>query len=249
MCALYLSGIFSEEYASSPGRVKITFPVVTNLFGGKPEIYNDTVIGLLTTEPSISTNNKWGPILGDISSLTFLTSLIGSQNLVSWVGASAQCWKGTDPIRMSFEFYLINYKRGLKLEEKIKNLTKLTSLSQSGNDYTQSFTVQVHSGYATDALRNNMEFFSNGGLTKEETLKRGESYLSKPVTGVPGTCIVEIGSRIRIKNLLVARIDVTPSVTEVFSLGEPTKPLYYRVGISMLGIQPLLSTDVEEMFL
>ena len=57
------------------------------------------------------------------------------------------------------DFYLINYKRGLKLEKGLKALTKLTALVLDRNSLTSVF---VHGGYETNVLATNMSRFNNG---------------------------------------------------------------------------------------
>ena len=93
--------------------------------------------------------------------------------MFSWIGASVMCWKGTDPLRLSLDFYLINYKKGLELEEKLEALTKLTALAEikaNNNDIMGKISVAVHGGYSADALSDNQSMFNNKGYVRSQRL-------------------------------------------------------------------------------
>ena len=247
---LFLDGIFSES-CSSPSKVKLTFSEWTGN-ASKPSV----LCGLLASEPTITTQNKWGPIISNISELSDLSSLMGAQSMFTWIGASVMCWKGTSPLMVSLDFYLINYKRGLRLEEGLTSLTKLTSMSKiEANNVVSQVAVAVHGGYAANTVLNtNASMFDNSyyvddkkSNSKGNALNRisefGHMYL---VNGEApqGTLSVSIGNRVSLSNLLVTRIDTTPSTAEV----EEGKALFYRVNMSLTGARPLLSTDVDNMF-
>ena len=111
---LFLDGIYDEGRLSA-STVVIRYPTVDG--GSRPSMR-----GLMTSEPTLSSKNKWGPILNDITNIQDVASLLGSSEMWSWIGASVMCWKGTEPIKTNIEFYLINYKRGLNLERKLKEI-------------------------------------------------------------------------------------------------------------------------------
>ena len=107
---LFLDGIFNDGNRS-PSAITIRYPVVY------PDGYDDdTITGLLISEPTMSTSINWGPILNDLSNIQDISSLIGASQMWTWIGASAMCWKGTSPLTTSVEFYLINYKPGSSSE-------------------------------------------------------------------------------------------------------------------------------------
>ena len=241
---LFLDGIFGEDKCTSPNRVKLNF---TSFDDGtyKPRV----LYGLLASEPTVSTGNKWGPVLSDISTLTDFSSIIGNQNMFSWIGASVQCWKGTDPIKVGVDFYLINYKRGLQLEERLKELTKLTALTEvkGDNKLMSKIAVSVHGGYAANVISSNESYFQNVNFIENASnyVERGKDVFHEAEAMTPkGTVTLYIGNKMAIRNLLVARIDSTPSMVEVAN----GKPLYYRVSVSFIGVKPLLSPDVDKMF-
>ena len=152
MSGLFLEGIF--DGSAYPSAVLIDYPIVID----KDSTGTRQMTGLLVSEPTISSANSWGPILNDVTNLQDLASLLGTSDMWSWIGASVMCWKGTSPIKTSIEFYLINYKRGLNLEQKIKDLSILTSMTNIGDNAK----VRVHGGYEPRVLETNRAFFNNG---------------------------------------------------------------------------------------
>ena len=246
---LFLDGIFTEENRA-PSAVSIKYPVVDQ--EGKA-MGRHVLTGLLVNEPTVSSSNRWGPILNDITNIQDVASLLGSENMWSWIGASVMCWKGTDPIKTSIDFYLINYKRGLNFQAKLKELNFLTSLRDIG----KRVAVSVHGGYAPPVLEDNQAMFNNG-IVKDSEGNKQEGWLAsalKPFdlsgndeaqkTLDQGTVQILFGKKMQLVNMLVQRLDVTPSIVEV-----PTgEPLYYRVSMSLTGARPLLSTDIDIMYL
>lgn len=246
---LFLDKIFSEL---SPSSILIRFPVVNKPNSGNRDGSTvSSLYGLLTSEVSISSQNKWGPILNDVTNIQDISSLLGETHMWSWIGASTMCWKGTEPLKTGFEFFLINYKKGLCLENKLTQLNYLTSLS----NIDKNIAVKVHGGYAAQTLNTNKKLFNNGAAS------RGDSALSDflfPFTPLVdafadeddknvennGIVNIYIGNKIALKKMLVSRLDVTPSLVEL----PDGLPLYYRVSISLTGTQPLLSTDVDKMY-
>ena len=116
---LFIENIF-QEGNSSPSSVRITMPDNRT----QSNIGNIDLTGLMIGDPSFTAQNKWGTILDDFSNLQDVSSLSGWGSQFSWINASTMCWKGTAPLNLSIEFYLINYKRGLNLEDQLKRLIK-----------------------------------------------------------------------------------------------------------------------------
>ena len=236
---LFLDGIFDEGNIS-PSSVYIRYPVV-----GLST--RNSINGLLISEPTMSSGNTWGPILNDVSNIQDIASLIGSPQMWSWIGASVMCWKGTSPLKTSIEFYLINYKPNLGLEQKLKELNYLTSLY----DVNREVAVQVHGGYSAKVLEKNRSFFDNevkrdkGESNSNFITRQLERFNSDDLINMEeGTITIEFGRKLFIRNMLIQRLDVTPSIVEV----PDGKPLYYRVSMSLTGSRPLLSTDVDRMY-
>jgi hypothetical protein len=241
---LFLDGIFDESRVS-PSSVNIKFPV--RMTGTR-----EYLTGLLISEPTISSQNKWGPILSDITNIQDVASLLGSEHMWSWIGASVMCWKGTDPVKTTVEFYLINYKKNLRIEEKLKDLNYLTSLYDEG----KNISVGVHGGYKARVLETNRTHFNNG-LPKREGKMTSREYLERALGDYKltrgdeswqnmeeGTIAIQFGNKMVLRNMLIGRLNVTPSIVEV----PDGKPLYYRVSMDLTGSRPLLSTDVDDMY-
>lgn len=242
---LYLDGIFGAIGQGAPSVITIDYPIA----GEKGEGYRSTIQGLLVNEPTLSSSVKWGPILNDLTNIQDVASLLGSPHMWSWIGASVMCWKGTAPLTTSIDFYLINYKRGLGLEQSLKELNYLTSLTQAGN-----VAIQVHGGYSAKVLEINKTIFNNGRPRK---VKRGEDVPTKIAEDLKdfrayaedkrmeeGTLRIQLGDKIKLRNMLLNRLDITPSIVEV----PDGKPLYYKISMSLTGSRPLLSTDIDNMY-
>ena len=243
--ALFLDGLFDSETTGKlpPSAIKIFFPVL-NTQNGAVRSY-ENIQGLLTNEVTVSSQVKWGTILNDVSNLQAVASLLGSAKMWTWIGASTMCWYGTEPIKTGFEFYLINYKRGMKLEEKLKNLNILTSLVKA-----DKVRVYVHGGYEANVLTSNSAIFNNKVEEARENQIQGASIfetlgnIGDSAASDKGTISVLVGNKVKLDRMLIQRLDVTPSTVEVVD----GLPLYYRVSLSLTGSQPLLSTQVEEMY-
>ena len=64
---LFLDGIFDENYMS-PNKIKISF---TEWVGN--QAVPKSMCGLLASEPTITTSNKWGPVIQNIENLQTLS--------------------------------------------------------------------------------------------------------------------------------------------------------------------------------
>ena len=104
MAKLFLEGIF-ENNSESPSSVKIHCSPSADAVG---EI---NLTGLMLSDPSFSAQNKWGPVINDVTNLQDLGSMLKTESLFSWISSSVMCWKGTSPLSLAIDFYLINYKK------------------------------------------------------------------------------------------------------------------------------------------
>lgn len=241
--SLFLEGLFDENSTSKlpPSAIKIYFPVLDST--GKNRGI-ERLQGLLTSDVAFSSQIKWGSILNDVSNLQAVASLLGQQKMWTWIGASTMCWYGTEPIKTGFEFYLINYRRNLGLEDKLTKFNYLTSLFKAG-----AASVYVHGGYAPPVLEPNSKVFDNGEKSGTSKASLIEEFL-KPFDKQElydyneGTVSIRVGNKIKLSKMLVQRLDVTPSIVEV----PDGLPLYYKVSVSLIGHQPLLSTQVADMY-
>ena len=251
MAKLFLDGIFNDNGTNgSPSAVYISVPNPSN----KPSDKLPQLTGLMVGDPTWGASNTWGTVINDISNLSDISSLIGSESMFSWINASTMCWKGTAPLNIGIEFYLINYKKGLNLETNLRAFVKLASLYKDPDATAgANYKVLVHGGYAADVLQGNKKAFFDSvkdveGLKKadaatfNEKLYGGSSYAQ-------GALQLQFGHKSKISNLLLSKVSVTESTVEVADQnGGNVKPLYYRVSAQFTGVKPLLTVHVDRMF-
>lgn len=250
---LFLDGIFNSEGQGndSPSAVYITMPFENGKTGQAPP----HLIGLMAGDPTWNASNKWGPVINDISNLSDISALVGSQSMFSWINASTMCWKGTSPLSIGIEFYLINYSPELELESRLRRFVKLASLYKDPDATAgKNFKVLVHGGYASDVLTGNTSYFDNADNVRSITdldktsLSDLEGRLYEN-GNAKGSLQIQFGHKSTIRNLLLSKVSVTESTIEVADQnGGNIKPLYYRVSAQFTGVRPLITTDVDEMF-
>lgn len=247
MAKLFLDGIF-DGASASPSSVRITMPN----YGGDGAVPRINLVGLMTGDVSFTAQNSWGTVINDLSNLQDLASLAGESNMFSWISASTMCWKGTSPLSIGIEFFLINYRAGLDLENKLKTLVKLAALAQDSSN--SDYKTQVHGGYAPKLMKGNNDWFTIGEIVSAENLKdtvdNQGTYDTGNIEGNAKSALqLEFGHKSRIRNLLLSKIDVTESLVEVSDInGGNIKPLYYRVSAQFTGVRPLITKDVDDMF-
>lgn len=256
---LFLDGMFDMDARSndSPSAVFITMPNRMEKSFIKEE---NIIAGLMANDPTWTASNKWGPIISDLSNLQDWASLIGANSQISWINASTMCWKGTSPLLLNIDFYLINYSNRMNVSLE-NQLTMLTGLAAIQKIEDSNFRVHVHGGYASDVLSGNNSF--SGLFTRKEkisdmvkgkgpvgALNSLESSIFNTSTGqAQGAISVRFGHKAVIDNLLVSKINVTPSTIEVANQdGSNRKPLYYRVSLGLTGVRPLITTDIASMY-
>ena len=247
MANLYLDGVFDSNNSASPSTVRIVSPNPGE--GGSVD-----VTGLLIGDPTFSLQNKWGPIISDVSNLTDFSSLWGTAGMFSWIAASTNCWKGTSPVSLGISFYLINYKQnGLNFESKLKTLAKLAAVGRTGGAL-ESMQVTVHGGYQADILKDNTSYFTDSKTFMDkgyqgDVLQQGVTQMFNPEGMAKGAVAVIFGNKNAIANLLLVKLDVTESTIEVADAsGGNRKPLFYRVDAQFVGVAPVTTDDVEYMF-
>ena len=234
---LFLDNIFTTA-SESPSSVKIR--CYTSAYQTKGENMIE-LTGLMASDPSFSAQNKWGPVINDLSNLQDFGSLVQTENLASWVHASTMCWKGTSPLNLGIEFYLINYKKGLDLDVNLKKFVRLASLKAINGS-----KVKIHGGYIPDVLSSNDKKYYNGNISSVSEL---EGFNGSLTGNESSTIEVTFGHKTRIRNLLLSKVDVVESNVEVADAdGKNRKPLYYRVSAQFTGVKPLMAEDVDGFF-
>lgn len=266
----FLAKYGKEQGTGGPGIIRIKLP---------PGAGNKVIYGILASDINISVNTTYGSVLPDTSTFSDIGFMMGAENITTWVGASALAWKGTDPVRFGAEMYLVNYAPGLGYEDDLKALTKMCTLGipRTGGDIRDDFQVRVHGGYAGDPFASNKDYHAGNnpaagkgiwGSIRDRwdvpdkdgkapdvgarlDIIKSEVAKSKSVIGtdIKGTIEVKIGSNFTLQNLLLTRVDVTPSLVEVKGEGDYSpKPLYYRVQMSFTTCRAALEEDVQGMF-
>lgn len=185
--------------------------------------------GILTSDPTISLKNKWGSALPDVENLATASQLLGSQNIVSWLAASQAAWKGTDPLTVAVEFYLISYRKKDDIKFRLKQLMKLATVWETD----QGATVKIHAGYYSNFTDSNKDVFNN------------EIEASGNLFGGTGSGLVtmKIGDQITLSNLLLEDINSTFSTVQCAQ----GAPLFIKVNAQFRGNKAALTNDIDLM--
>lgn len=208
--------------------------------------YSGMLRGLLTSDTTISLKNTFGAAMPDLETLQSAAQMLNISVVPAWIGASTQVWRGTDAVRFTIEFYLINYKPGLKLEDGLKQLAKLATMQKKEGAGT-TFLVKVHGGYTPDVLANNETQFLPNKIDPTTLQQYAEGNWNG--TQRKGVIKIRIGTSFELDNLILNKIDISRSNVEVKSnKGSKAKPLYYRVQAQLQTCRAALETDVDSMF-
>lgn len=137
------------------------------------------VEGYLTEDPTIKLQNNWEAIIPDISMINDFAQIAGL-GAKSWIATSSASWKGTEPIKLSLNFYLITCRMkqltgggkgpDMPISEQASAFAQLCAISPGGsggeNDgITSSINVNVHGGYKPQVFNRNADF---SGKSKDE---------------------------------------------------------------------------------
>ena len=251
---LFLDSIFKlESQNDSSSVVYISMPNPPEKLANSLSDTSPQLTGLMVGDPTWTASNKWGPIINDVSNLQDVASLVGESSMFSWIGASTMCWKGTSPLSIGIEFYLINYSQELNLESQLRSFVKLASLYRDP-DATKgaNYKVLVHGGYAPDVISGNKSFFTSFDGVSDVGKLTGIAGLAdqgQHSGSEKGTITLQFGHKSKISNLLLSKVSVTESTVEVADKnGGNIKPLYYRVSAQFTGARPLLTVDIDSMF-
>jgi hypothetical protein len=132
------------------------------------------VIGFLSEDPSISMKSNWEAIIPDATALSDWTQLSG-MGAVSWIASSKASWKGTDPITLTLNFYLLTYKteqltnkgaakdpKNMPISEQAARFAALLAVSPKesgeGAGRFSDFGINVHGSYRANYFENNENF-------------------------------------------------------------------------------------------
>ena len=122
------------------------------------------IAAFLSEDPIIKMGNKWEPLIPDIDKINDFMQL-ANQSAISWVSTSKVGWKGTEPITVTFNFYLITYLKSqvdgsasgkvLPVSKQAAYFAQLAAVknSDTGNDKGDTGTVS-YSKYNSNVVNN-----------------------------------------------------------------------------------------------
>ena len=216
----------SEFYNSMSGKVTIMMPNYNN-HNAKPSQYNTYLQGILQDDPQIIMANTFTPLSELDSALKPLQDfqqVMGANNVLNYLPASAMSWQGTDPIKVRISFYLITLHKGSNIMGQLEHLAELAALH-----VTDATSTRFHGGYRYQ-LYNDKELIKNSGI---------ESDLD-----VEGTCIIGINENTYIRGMLLTSLQFQPSTV----VCRNKEPLYYIVNAEFKGYRPPVTGDLKSIF-
>lgn len=226
---LYLQSILSTK---SSGIITLDIPVIDGA-----EQNRKSISGFLTEDIQFSVKNEWGNIIPNLETLSGLSQIIGSQDILTWVAATQAGWKGTAPIELSTEFYMYSIDPSSKIKESAKALLKLASLYATGEA-----TVEVHGGYSPYYMQNNLGDIPSGADAisnwKNNIINNTRSDTSR------GTVTLTVGNQLTFTDLLLVQANTVHSNVEV-ARGEP---LYIKVNATFRGRKALMASDIDTIY-
>ena len=151
------------------------------------------VQGFLSEDPVINMKNNWESIIPDATALSDFTQLAGI-GATSWIATSKASWKGTDPITVTLNFYLLTYRlsqvngstsknpQDMPVTEQAARFAQLLAVAPKQEGETSGrfseFSISVHGGYRANYFEANQEFT---GLQKN---KASEDAFNSFMAGV-----------------------------------------------------------------
>lgn len=160
------------------GTVCFSLPVIGD--DGRLKEYVN-IEAFLSEDPQISMKNNWEAIIPDVGALNDFTQLI-SGNQTSWLSSSKASWKGTDPITITLNFYLITFRMAqingsssnrpcdIPVSEQASYFAQLLAVSpqQNGAGSFSDWGIGVHGGYKPNVWMENSNFAGNGQTTETQ---------------------------------------------------------------------------------
>ena len=236
-----MSDLFINTIANScAGMALFSLPEATNqgTTGGYTGRYA-LVTGFLIDDPQITMKNNWEAIIPDTTSLSDFTQLAG-MGPVSWMSTSKAAWKGTDPISLTLNFYLLTYRtaqiagtntnaedpRNMPVSEQAAKFAALLAVSpKSAGDTAGKFAqygINVHGGYRANYFEENTDFSGDtpdGGQNRRYRLNLGNSTEQEFLNDGDGTIqiIINGGGKpsMCFTKMLLADATFTPSPVRV----------------------------------
>ena len=185
------------------------------------------VIGFLSEDPVIKMGNKWEPLISDLNTINEFTQL-ANLGQSSWISTSKMAWKGTDPITVNLNFYLITYLKSqvdgrtvnhvAPVSKQATYFAKLASITPDEGGGFLGIGVNVHGGYKPNYFQANNTIVNNFNLSTLKGLDKSENLSDTTFSGGDDgshTCHIVINGNGRnsvvLKNMLLESLDMTPS--------------------------------------
>ncbi len=212
--------LFIKQIAEKlAGQVAISCP---DCKGGWVEI-----VGFLAEHPSIRMGNKWDSLISDLGTINEFTQL-AQWGASSWISTSKMAWKGTDPIMVTLDFYLLTYLKSqvdgtgndgaAPISKQAQYLAQLAAISEDpdASGALAGLKVQVHGGYKPNYFEDNQGVFNHGNLgALLNSSERNSSNSYREIDDSKGTCSIVINGNgmntIILENMLLENLEMTPS--------------------------------------
>lgn len=215
--------------------------------------------GFLSEDPVISMKNNFDSVISDLSGVNDFMQL-ADIDTASWMSTTKAAWKGTDPITVQFNFYLLTYKtaqlhngygKDLPVSKQAAYFARLLSVTPGGADGQLGSTlrVNVHGGYRPDYYQRNSTF-SGFSIANAQN----QNYYNGDTSG---TCsiIVNGGGRrtLYLNKMLLQDATFTPSTVRTGYWSNNTfitssEPLYIKVNASFRLMHAATLADATRLF-
>lgn len=234
-------------------------------------------VGFLTEHPTIRMSNKWDSLISDLGVINEFTQL-AQWGASSWVSTSKAAWKGTEPIVVTLDFYLITYlkaqvdgtgtKASAPISQQASYFARLAALAQGENARgLNGLNVKVHGGYKPNYFEDNQGVFNNNNLTSLLTSNdRNATNSFKEELDESGTCSIVINGNgmntIILENMLLESLEMTPStvragywdgitnkgIQQSATFKGSAEPLYIRMNTTFRLARAATVEDVARLF-
>lgn len=233
-------------------------------------------VGFLTEHPTIRMSNKWDSLISDLGVINEFTQL-AQWGASSWVSTSKAAWKGTEPIVVTLDFYLITYlkaqvdgtgtKASAPISQQASYFARLAALAQGENATgLNGLNVKVHGGYKPNYFEDNQGVFNNSNVTSflGDKDRKGVHLVNE--LDESGTCSIVINGNgmntIILENMLLESLEMTPSTVRAGYWDDITnkgiqqsatfrgsaEPLYIRMNTTFRLARAATVEDVARLF-
>lgn len=224
-----------------------------------------TIDGFLIEDPSISLKNNFESIIPDLQGVNDFMQL-ANIDTTSWLSTSKMAWKGTDPMTVTFNFYLLTWSKDqltgakMPISKEASYFARLLAVSPGGTSgLSETLGVTVHGGYRPDYFQRNNEFKIPSTVTAEK-FQEVDFYHAD----TNGTCTIVVnggGNRtLTFTKMLLTDATFTPSTVRAgywsgdINKGNPNtfikskEPLYIRISASFKLMHATTVEDATRLF-